>query len=926
MPESRITLKTTFNTAGLYYLLDDADPIDNVYSFLDQDGRKIKNVNNKGPYIAREGGILPGSNMLTRLQAIFNTSAVKEVIFEYGDITITGTLDCNGKKIIFKNDARIIGINTLSNGVLDCDLQAQCFSINTTLTNFSSVKIKFSTENFGALGNATDETVIYQKTSDTLISNPGMPRVIKMFPNKIYVSHGWVWHNWNGSDYAQYTLSLEGEPSAFASPVNFPPRLRCNNLEGFALNVQRATGGTISGIAFENPSISIASAADITEYRNRSYANFMSGTGARDSRYSPNCLLCIDAFRNTNTIPNDGGYPDFNGTVTVFNPSGINWNRGLIGSANAGSTGINVEDCSFAGATVCVMVSPNGQSQQAENLTFKNIYPSICKAAFGWGQSESKNCYIYSGYCIDRVHTVIDGASWGLGNPTLPHVKGFNTAGSIVRCIYGGNGQHPVEIANWYAENLYEIGQSSGNAGTLEFNNCSFSFSTETQNGGLVMPAQHYIGDNTVFSGCTMRYYDDAFNKRIVIQGRANILRGCYLDAPPISTTGQDHPGTSREVNLTVEYCRYGAGNSQLFGFPTLKGQVDSRQDGSIAVGHITLENQNEENYGRVLYEWNCGGYDKTELHLGATSYTVNNTTKTASIVGVYAPAGYYIFYFDSSNSTYNVLGRSTGIYTSGLALIDVPSNIPTGSYANTGLPVQVSCYDVLRTRFAGIYHNSDPVVTGVFGTPTIGARDYYTKQYIVSFNAGAKTMTLSSNALFNSDGELYSGSTPPGSEKVTYTRNGLPGGAIYATETTQFFPGDIWIAIPGNSVSETLKKRVFIFTISGYLSPSSIGQTKQAVWEEVFDGEFKQTIVSSTDFSVVMPAGRFIRGWIAKSTAGLTLVTGTTNGATDIDSGTPLTANVSEAIGYSKKYDVDTTIYFTGITGNGATVTVNFY
>lgn len=924
MAESTITFKTTVNTAGLYYLLDDADPIDNVYSFVDQDGRKVKMVNNKGPYVAREGGILPGSNMLTRLQAIFNTSAIKEIIFEYGDITITGNLDCNGKKVTFKNGSKIIGTNVLDNGILNCDIWSQCFTTSTTLTNFSSVRMEVSTENFGSKGDGvTEDSVALQKTSDSVIKNLKMPKNIRLFCGKRYNTYGWVLHNWNGTKYDQFSINIIGEKSAFSANPTQLPQLFGTNVNSFTLNVQRATGFHIQGVCFGGNLVlpGVSTQAEWVAYYKKPYATFLSDAivTARDSRYSANTHLLIDGFRNTNSLPPDGGFPDWNGTVTVQNPSGINWYRGLFPEAPAGSTGGVMEDLSFDGATLSVALSINGESQQCENMSFKNIYANNCKAVFAFCQRESKGCNIYGGYSIDRVHTVIDGINYGAGPGTLPDIEKYNFSGSVIQFVQG-NVQFPVTFKSIYSEQCFRIGDLYTTGGMSTWDNCKLTFNTTTS--PLLIPQTHFSGSNSNFKGGQVLYYDDNFNKRLIIQGEKIFFSDLVqLELPPIGTSGIDYPGSQRMVTVDIERCLYGSGTASLAGWPTLKGLIVSRNDGAIAHGNITVENQNEKNYGRVLEKFECGGYDMVDTFISAVNFTVSDVARTATINTGYVPNGRYIFIYIAGK--YVVLGRVTGWSGSLLTVSDVPLNIPGG--AGSSVYYGVSDYKRFKGRFTGVWTTESPNITNVFGDPTVLEKDDFSTYYILSYNAGTGVAVLSGNSAFTSAGEIYSGATPLGTETITYTRKAPPTAVYYNTETIKFFPGDIWVSAPieGASTSSITKFRC---TTSGYLFASNIGETKQSVWEEIFDSEFKQNITSTTDFAVVMPAGRFIKGWIAKSTAGITLVTGTTNGGTDVDPGTPLTANVSEPIGYAKKYDSDTTLYFTGITGNGATVTVNFY
>lgn len=58
------------------------------------------------------------SDQTSRLQAVFNSSAVSEVVFDNNDVTVNGTLTIPaGKKISFSGNGKIIGTGTINGGI-----------------------------------------------------------------------------------------------------------------------------------------------------------------------------------------------------------------------------------------------------------------------------------------------------------------------------------------------------------------------------------------------------------------------------------------------------------------------------------------------------------------------------------------------------------------------------------------------------------------------------------------------------------------------------------------------------------------------------------------------------------------------------------------------------------------------------------------
>lgn len=118
--------------SGIYKKMPSGSSPDNVFSFSDGAGSVWEISDKKASYIARLGGVLPGSDMTSKLQTIFNNAAVKEVIIDNGDITISGIITVpSTKRIYFTNGAKFIGsgIFICHTAGLKYDIQ-KCFGDN----------------------------------------------------------------------------------------------------------------------------------------------------------------------------------------------------------------------------------------------------------------------------------------------------------------------------------------------------------------------------------------------------------------------------------------------------------------------------------------------------------------------------------------------------------------------------------------------------------------------------------------------------------------------------------------------------------------------------------------------------------------------------------------------------------------------------
>ncbi len=92
-------------------------------------------------------------------------ASVKELIFDEGDVTITGTLNgVEGKKLVFQNGARIVGTAATLNAVkIDCDDAEQCLGTGITVTNIKNAEVSAAWFGAKADSGVTNNLPIMQK-------------------------------------------------------------------------------------------------------------------------------------------------------------------------------------------------------------------------------------------------------------------------------------------------------------------------------------------------------------------------------------------------------------------------------------------------------------------------------------------------------------------------------------------------------------------------------------------------------------------------------------------------------------------------------------------------------------------------------------------------------------------------------------------
>lgn len=120
-------------------------------------GRWLKIFN--GVVRAIDAGIkTDGTDQTSALNTLFSNVSVKEVLFDNGNVSITGKVDGQGKTISFQNNAQIIGAvgsaDTLTNALITADYRVQIFDTLLTTTSLSPTSSAFSLIWFGGKADA----------------------------------------------------------------------------------------------------------------------------------------------------------------------------------------------------------------------------------------------------------------------------------------------------------------------------------------------------------------------------------------------------------------------------------------------------------------------------------------------------------------------------------------------------------------------------------------------------------------------------------------------------------------------------------------------------------------------------------------------------------------------------------------------------
>lgn len=178
------------------------------------------------------------------------------------------------------------------------------------------------------------------------------------------------------------------------------------------------------------------------------YASYVA-SGFRDSRYSPQCGIAIDA--GVSNTPPDGGYPNIQYQNSIGGSSRIIMNNLFIER--------NVVD---------LMISPDpSPTSQGDAIRLINCFFQNAKVPLALGQSQTRGVTVQN--CVlGWGRTAYDGLEYGQRNAAAPVF--YNVLfGGLFECFSHNSGTGPLEVYGGYAESVHRIGQSGTGSSTAPF-------------------------------------------------------------------------------------------------------------------------------------------------------------------------------------------------------------------------------------------------------------------------------------------------------------------------------------------------------------------------------------------------------------------------------------------------------------------------
>jgi len=556
----------------------------------------------------------------------------------------------------------------------------------TVRTLISKLKDFTSVKDFGATGNgSTDDTASIQAAIDYAISLGStvyfpVGTYLITSPLLIYKASTFI------------TCNLVGE--SFSEKTDRGVIINHSSLKTVpGIIVQGARQVTIENIQLQGPNnFAAPTTSNITNP-----ATYVA-SGVRDSTYSPQAGICVDAFQNG--VPSDGGYPGLSAYYTA---------------ASLPSSRVSIKNCELFSQLIGICFSPAGLEGNNEDGIIENIKFNNTKVCIALCQNEEKVVRlssIFSTIC----YTVVDTISYGpqIGLSFINGSAGFIWIhGDIVQCAFLlkiasqlGNNAFPVavcKIEGIYAEGLVSLGWIGTQPGTslaynnvpVHFNSCSFWFSADAAIANY--PAQLMNFAPLKFTACLFYSKDLSVSPPSLTPAAirfylsnidyGNQIRYC-MSFDTCGFLGQSNIlfNNTAMPFITVRDCiGYGPNFKSNFSDKYLANNLTELTFNDVIFPNSTIYDNSVPQILQVAQYMNS-------VSLGSLAVTVSGTTATFTGSSSSIQVGDNIYADGQSlpaidGTTFSAVGAvSIGVVSSivgtTVTIRDIPSNLASGTYA----------------------------------------------------------------------------------------------------------------------------------------------------------------------------------------------------------------------------------------------------
>lgn len=497
------------------------------------------------------------------------------------------------------------------------------------------------------------------------------------------------WEIWqkSGSTFNFFSVDIEGDKTAWTADylglIN-NVTIRPSYDDTFAIGIQNARSVRLKNVCvIGQNTFGLGNGISTTDYHEMmTDSTYITGT-CRDSQYSPYAGIAIDPFGDG--APPDGGYPGYASYYT---------NVGM------GSSYITFEDVRVSNFICGFVISPNGDTPQADNIEFRNCTSSFNKIGLSICQAQCRNINWNGGECAFNL--VCFDSSYGQQQGYAPNIFGCNMSGKYLFNV--GNSFGTQSFHNIYAETIGSLGSLGANNTGIEpisFVGCNFKF---VNFGGIFADLHLYADGNVVFDGCTfalpsglpsptrpcpLRFMKSTDNpwtfRNCTFKGDSMT----FDEFPVTVSTGV----TTRQWEQTIfENCTFPDGNHGPTRSTVGGGRayyLDTYANGTIAVeGSIFrfLYPPDASTRYRTLYPDNArslGNFAITVTATGTATFTASDGSviNDGDIIFITTNTTYDKSPTGTVDSTWNALGLVTDVTGNVVTVSGVPQSITTASY-----------------------------------------------------------------------------------------------------------------------------------------------------------------------------------------------------------------------------------------------------
>ena len=313
---------------------------------------------------------------------------------------------------------------------------------------------------------------------------------------------------------AEYGRNVSGGAGSIIAPM-------FNNT--FALGVQQGKSCVFNNLIFSGQYL-LPGTLNTIQIDTLSFNGWSDGRTS-DNQTSPYSAICIDPFSDSTIGYNGTTVKMYDGLHSYYMP-GMNRN---------GSTDIKISGCGISNFVVGIMCDPSNE-QNGELISVTDCRIDNVKICYAYTNAQQKANTITNLMCWGQVHTILDGQHYGFrygDGATCPMVDVMNIAGSVYQLIEGYAVTFPISIKRVYAEGIFKIGSTGGNAG-VHFDDCQI----DLQMSDINVPTPDFVllGDNILWTGGHIRVYNGlTYNNRFTMSGR-QFYNNCMMSSPPVVT------------------------------------------------------------------------------------------------------------------------------------------------------------------------------------------------------------------------------------------------------------------------------------------------------------------------------------------------------------------------------------------------------